>query len=498
MRNSAIVLVIVVCTLAGALICAAGDSESLKKMNILSSKVRGNFLVAVGHGLIGGRRYPLVLRRELPDGLLWCYVYDIQYPGTLLSSELLENGDIVAVGYAYNPSTRSHDTIVIRVDKMGGVVWAYSIGGEGFDAGKDIAVLDSGDIVVVGYTYSFSKLGDSDILVLKISGEGKLLESVVMGEEAYDDVAKKVTKTRDRNLLVLGETWSHKVSGSDVLIVKINPYIKPSLSISVGGASLEEATAGIDTGDGYLIGGVTRSFLFGLNDGFVFRLDPHGNLIYVRGVGWTGNDGITGIYATEDGFLLLGYASFREERGDVILVDMTASGMVRAGYIIARDGFDIPQALNNINEFLYLSAKMVDGNAELVLFKIAADWTSGSSEMLSTSGVNMTSFKLLRITDPLKYFTWGEWKVRRLKLFRREADVAVNRLTAARHPVGVYSYNAELIFGEYSEKKDWLGELLDLLERHVMIVIAVLPFVVLSLVWTLLRLYRFLQGHIKR
>jgi hypothetical protein len=94
-------------------------------------------------------------------------------PGVDVFNDVVGLGDdLVLVGTTSSFGRGMEDILVVRVDRYGNVKWALTLGGSMKDIGLGAAVTPSGEVVVVGTTWSFGG-GGSNVLVSKISPRGK-------------------------------------------------------------------------------------------------------------------------------------------------------------------------------------------------------------------------------------------------------------------------------------------------------------------------------------
>ncbi len=87
---------------------------------------------------------------------------------------LAPNGDIIVVGYTKSFGAGSADVWILRLDENGNVKWQKTYGGSDWDYANEVAMVDSGDIIVVGYTRSFSAGDDNNVWFLRLPPDGNL------------------------------------------------------------------------------------------------------------------------------------------------------------------------------------------------------------------------------------------------------------------------------------------------------------------------------------
>ncbi|OSY88682.1 PKD protein [Tenacibaculum holothuriorum] len=110
----------------------------------------------------------------------------------------------------------SYDFWVIKIDSKGTLLWEKSFGGSEIDEARAMTKTSDGNFVIVGDTRSSDKdvsknNGGADLWIIKINSDGNLLWEKSFGAESFD-VARSVTETQDKGLLISGSSRSN--SGS--------------------------------------------------------------------------------------------------------------------------------------------------------------------------------------------------------------------------------------------------------------------------------------------
>jgi hypothetical protein len=125
-------------------------------------------------------------------------------------------------------------------------------------------------------------------------------QPVTQWQHAYGgsstDLGYSVTPTLDGNYLVTGATKSATVTGYqggwDVYLAKVSPTGTLLWQHAYGGAGNDYGFSALDTGDGYLVAGVTYSFeIPGYQSGsnaYLAKISPDGTLLWQHAYGGTG------------------------------------------------------------------------------------------------------------------------------------------------------------------------------------------------------------------
>jgi hypothetical protein len=130
------------------------------------------------------------------------------------------SGNYLIVGTMNNLST-ARDVLVAKINPDGEVVWTKTFGGSADDEGLCIANLNSGNILVGGYTKS-SGNGEKDAWVLELNADGSKVWSKTYGY-AGNDVCNHLLETDDCYLLTgYSENLAYTPSRKELFLVKIN------------------------------------------------------------------------------------------------------------------------------------------------------------------------------------------------------------------------------------------------------------------------------------
>ncbi|MCX7734753.1 MAG: MopE-related protein, partial [bacterium] len=205
--------------------------------------------------------------------------------------------------------------------------FAVAIGGTNFDRGNSvIQTLDEG-YLVVGSTSSFGA-GNYDVYIVKLNSSGAVQWTRTVGGSGSDS-GGSVIQTSDGGYLIVGETSSFVVGGSDVFIVKLDSSGAVQWTRTVGGTNSDEGKSVIQTADGgYLIVGDTVGP--GNVDVLVVKTDSSGDVQWLRRVGGSNYDrGESVVQSSDGGYIVVGHTSSFGAGGDIYVVKLDSSGLVQ-------------------------------------------------------------------------------------------------------------------------------------------------------------------------
>lgn len=111
------------------------------------------------------------------------------------------------------------DAYVLRIDQQGAIVWSRNIGGNGVEAGKALAELDGGMILMAGYTNSFGN-GGYDGYLVALAPDGSMIWEQAYGAEGWDFFHGIVVVPG--GAVIVGTSSSYHADGIDQLwLVKV-------------------------------------------------------------------------------------------------------------------------------------------------------------------------------------------------------------------------------------------------------------------------------------
>ncbi|MBI1289456.1 MAG: hypothetical protein GC178_17960 [Flavobacteriales bacterium] len=215
--------------------------------------------------------------------------------------------------------------------------WARSIGGLGLDVGRAVTTDADGNVILVG-SFSgstqiagttLSGLGGMESFVAKYTSDGNLLwAQVISGPD--EDMARGVVTDQSGNIYVVGHFTdtvvfaitptdtiaARSTGGQDVFVVKYSPDGTLLWKVTGGGTGDDTATD-IDqyrwSGKLFVSGGFQERGKFGsstvlssgLTDAFLLKLDPDGNVHWVRSGGGLEHDIAATVAAGNDGSIYI-------------------------------------------------------------------------------------------------------------------------------------------------------------------------------------------------
>ena len=226
----------------------------------------------------------------------------------------------------------SNDGFLAKYDDLGNVVWAFQMGGTGWDAILDVTASPSGDIYVCGQFENTSNFrgftalpdtnltsgGSSDGFVARYSSAGALvwIKQISSTSECFTNSVAwtpsgiYVTGRYGNSTVSIAPTVLNNIGGDDFFTAKLDLATGATIWAKRGGGTSKDEGIDIiaDASDVYITGNfrsgsitfdgaapVTNSNL-GMDDIFVARLNGiTGNVVWSGAIGEDANDGAGGI-----------------------------------------------------------------------------------------------------------------------------------------------------------------------------------------------------------
>ena len=179
----------------------------------------GNIYVSGFTGSFGSGKVVL-LKFDSTGSLLWQRtwggsIYDYG-EGVALDA----SGNIYVTGYTLSFGAGGVDLVLLKFDSTGSLLWQKTWGGSGAEYGQSVAVDASGNIYVTGHTNSFGA-GMDDVLLLKFDSTSGLLWQRTWGG-SKNEGGSGVAVDASGNVYVAGYTNSFGAGGNDVLLLKLS------------------------------------------------------------------------------------------------------------------------------------------------------------------------------------------------------------------------------------------------------------------------------------
>lgn len=307
-------------------------------------------------------------------------------------------------------SLGQRDIFLVKYDSLGNVKWGVNMGGNNSsEEGKDVAVDGAGNIYVAGMFVDTAYFGServigyggSDIFVAKYSPDGKIVWVKSAGGPK-DDIGYGIACDHSGNIFLSGKFDSVAVIGNknltsngvaDAFISKLDSSGNFLWTDTFGGTGADNCSA-VKTDDaGYCIGygsfndtvgfGNESLVSAGMDDIFFVKLDPSGNVAWVKQAGGSDKDAATSLIVEKNGSIAAtGYFNYNASFGST---QVTSNG--------AQDVF-LCKLISSIVPVELVSFKGLAESGKVILSWSTATETNNSGFALERSSDNSAFAKI--------------------------------------------------------------------------------------------------------
>jgi uncharacterized delta-60 repeat protein len=186
------------------------------------------------------------------------------------------SGNIYISGYTTSGLSYS-DAFLVKYDNLGVEQWNETWGGSASETCNDIALDNSGDIYITGYTTSFG-VSFTDVFFVKYDSSGNQQGNETWGG-GKDDVGNAITVDSSGNIYITGETISYGAGGFDAFILKYDDSRTLQWNKYWGGDDTDDGNGiALSNSEDIYITGETQSFGAGGSDAFLAKYSTSGSL----------------------------------------------------------------------------------------------------------------------------------------------------------------------------------------------------------------------------
>lgn len=172
------------------------------------------------------------------------------------------DGGYILVGETRSYGAGSSDVWLIKTDDNGNELWNRTYGGTSADIGRFVQQTSDGGYIIAGDFGSSGTIG-ADMWLIKTDANGNESWSKTFGSDV-SDTANCVRQTMDGGFVMTGSIGS-RVGESDVSLIKVDSNGNTLWDLKFGGSSGDEGQSLVQTTDGsYVITGYTSHKISGL------------------------------------------------------------------------------------------------------------------------------------------------------------------------------------------------------------------------------------------
>ncbi len=128
------------------------------------------------------------------------------------------SGNVYTSGYTTGFGAGGYDIALVKFDSNGNILWNTTWGGGSADYSRDIAIDTCGNVIVPGYTSSFS-VGSYDIALIKYASNGTQLWNTTWGDVGLEEIWG-IAVDSSGNAFLSGNTGSFGEGLDDFMLIK--------------------------------------------------------------------------------------------------------------------------------------------------------------------------------------------------------------------------------------------------------------------------------------
>jgi hypothetical protein len=192
--------------------------------NAVALDSAGNVYVAGLTQSFGAGGEDILITKYGPKGqFLWAKTWGGGGDEWATSIKVGPDGYLYVSGYTSSFGAGWCDLLLLKLDENGNLVWGTTWGGGSYDGADDIAFDTTGNVYVVGESYSTSPCCSA--VLLKFSPSGALLNQVAYKGPATYDSGYSLTVDSNSNVIVAGISWDYTYSPvhNSILLLKYDP-----------------------------------------------------------------------------------------------------------------------------------------------------------------------------------------------------------------------------------------------------------------------------------
>ncbi len=206
-----------------------------------------------------------------------------------------------------------------------------TIGGVNNGMGSAVVVDSDDNAWLCGYTTSFGAVS-SDILLVKLSSSGELLDALRWGGAGYDSCSDLAFDNQG-SLWLTGDTSSFGARKSDIFLAKVSSSGKLLQALRWGGSDNDSSKdLAIDAHGSLWLTGYTRTRSFGVSYTYVLLMQFSSSGVLRKALRWGGSNSDYGealVIDLQSSLWLTGYTySFGASKSDAFIVKVSPLGEV--------------------------------------------------------------------------------------------------------------------------------------------------------------------------
>lgn len=218
------------------------------------------------------------------------------------------DGGFLAAGKTASFGAGFDDAWLLKVDATGNEQWNKTYGGRSQESAREIVPAHGDGFVFAGSTASFAPPPRTDAWLVKVDANGIELWNQSYGRTELNGLAQGVVATSDGGYLLVGWIGDEGFidTTSDGWLVKVDANGTQEWNRTYGGADEDVGWGVVETSDGYVFAGTTKSFGGGDSDAWLVKVDANGDAVWNRTYGDAATQVAWDVTVTTDGGFALG------------------------------------------------------------------------------------------------------------------------------------------------------------------------------------------------
>jgi hypothetical protein len=210
-----------------------------------------------------------LIRTDANGNHLWNETYDHLSTEACYSVVECSGGGFALVGDTYGPS--GWEAWLVRTDANGNVLWDETYGGADDDYGRWVVECSGGGFAIVGDTESWGA-GRDDVWLIRTDANGNQLWDQTYGGSDWD-IGFSLVECSGGGFAIAGGTHSFGAGDEDLWLLRTDHNGNELWNYPMGGALRDYGASVIeDSGGGFVVAGMTRSFGEGEQDVWLVRV----------------------------------------------------------------------------------------------------------------------------------------------------------------------------------------------------------------------------------
>jgi hypothetical protein len=235
----------------------------------------GNYMLAGSFGISPFSTSMYLVKLDNNGDTLWTKLMGGAMHDFAFSIKQTQDSGYIVAGSVTSFGAGNYDAILIKTDSTGSVLWAKTYGLIGFEDGLFVSQTPDGGYLIAGETDNTSTQL-YDLYLIKTDNNGDTLWTKMYGGPDQDQL-EGIFLTADNNILIYGFTNSFSLSiDDDGYLIKTDSSGNVLWSKIYGGVNHDYIDGVVETPYGYILTGLTKSFTSG-NELYMIMTDKNGN-----------------------------------------------------------------------------------------------------------------------------------------------------------------------------------------------------------------------------